>query len=325
MTITGTLYADREACSPVYTHDVAYAQRKNGDLYLQILTPIPPNPSPTPRHYATDREVLKEDPKRRLFGDHAPQMKPERFPTIVDVPGSGWSGAEGYNHVPQMIELAKRGYVVACVGYRGTFKDDVRFPAAVQDVKEAVRFLRAHAEEFLVDVDRIALLGDSSGGNTVAMAAVTGDEEEFAIGGNLDQTSAVKSCVVYYGPVDLVNLLSDRKAEGKRLRPGEDPWPFEGREIFQDDFFSAEDPEALLRLASPLYRIEPGKACPPVLFLQGDNDPIIPMAQGLRFCEALRQAGGKAEFYKILGGLHGTGCWTKEAMDLIAAFLKATL
>ncbi len=323
--ITGTMYADRDSYSPVYTPDVAYAHRQNGTLYLQILTPVPPNPSKAARILMTDRPVLKEDPKKALFSNHAPHSNPNRFPAVVDVPGSGWSGAEGYNHIPQMVDLARRGYVVACVGYRGTYKDDVRFPAAVQDVKEAVRFLRANADEFLVDTDRIALLGDSSGGNTVAMAALTGDEEEFATGDNLDQTSAVRSCIVYYGPTDLCRLVADRKAEGKHLRPGEDPWPFEGREIYQEDFLFSTDQAALLRQASPQYRIHPSPALPPFLFLQGDEDPIIPMAQGIRFCESLRQAGGRAEFYRILGGGHGTGCWTNEAMDLIASFLRATL
>ena len=66
---------------------------------------------------------------------------------IVDVPGSGWSGAEGYVHVPRMVELARQGFVVASIAYRGTFKDDVRFPAAVQDTKEAIRYLRANAAQ----------------------------------------------------------------------------------------------------------------------------------------------------------------------------------
>ena len=130
-----------------------------------------------------------------------------------------------------MVELAKLGFVVASIEYRGTYKDDVRFPAAVQDAKEAIRFLRANAETFHVDPERVSLLGDSSGGHTVAMAALTGNDARFNIGGCLDQDAAVGSCVIFYGPNDLLNLVPDRLAEKKRLRPGEGEFPFEAREI----------------------------------------------------------------------------------------------
>lgn len=319
MEITGVLYADTKTTYEVtYTHDVVFAHRETGDLMLQILTPARPN--------------IQQPPKPSIFAELAKEGKlkmqqfpPEtrRFPLIVDVPGSGWSGAEGYAHVPHMIELAKHGYVVASIAYRGTFKDDVRFPAAVQDTKEAIRFMRAHADEYLVDVDRVALLGDSSGGHTVAMAALTGDEEFFNIGGNLDQPTGVKSCVIYYGPNDLLNLVADRIAEKKRLRPGEGEFPFEAREIFKDDFL--KDPKKMLADASPINYISADKQMPPFLFLQGDEDPIIPLAQGDRFCRKVRQCGGRAQFYKIVGGGHGTGCWTPDAMALILKFLNATV
>ncbi len=315
---SGVLYADWRECEVVYTPDVVFAERETGPLKLQILTPAPTN-APRKPHPSLYMEL-----KAKGLVPPMPVAKDSRrFPLIVDVPGSGWSGATGYGHVPKMVELAKEGYVVASVEYRGTFKDDVRFPAAVQDVKEAIRFLRAHAEEYLIDVGRVALLGDSSGGHTVAMAALTGDEERFNIGANLDQPTNVRSCVIFYGPNDLNNLVQDRKDEGKHLRPGEDPWPFELREIFRDD--ANDDPAAHLADASPINYIEPGKAMPPFLFLNGDEDPIIPLRQGMRFCEKVRACGGRADFYRIVGAKHGAGCWTAETMRLIRQFLRATL
>ena len=65
--------------------------------------------------------------------------------------------------MPKIVELAKLGFVVASIEYRGTYKEDVRFPAAVQDTKEAIRFLRANAETYHVDPAHVMLLGDSSG------------------------------------------------------------------------------------------------------------------------------------------------------------------
>lgn len=286
---------------------------------LQILTPAQPN-IPRPPKPSLFTQLAAEG--KLKMAKHEPD--PRRFPLIVDVPGSGWSGAEGYAHVPHMVELAKHGYVVASIAYRGTFKDDVRFPAAVQDTKEAIRFMRAHADEYLVDVNHIALLGDSSGGHTVAMAALTGDEERFNIGENLDQTTAINSCVIYYGPNDLLNLVADRIAEKKRIRPGEGEFPFEAREIYKDDFL--KNPHQMLADASPINYISAEKKMPAFLFLQGDEDPIIPLAQGDRFCRRVRECGGRAEFYKIVGGGHGgIGCWTPEALTLIRKFLDATV
>ena len=324
--ITGVLYANRvREYSPVYAHDVVYAHRDSGDLTLQILTPEENNYHPASQHSPSVFDEIRE--KALKEGREVP-FRPmpanrHRFPLIVDVPGSGWSGNQGYEHMAAMMKLSRAGYVTASVKYRGPFRDDVRFPAAVQDVKEAVRFLRAHADEFLVDVDRVALLGDSSGGHTAAMAALTGDEPRFSIGENSDQTAAVKSCVIYYGPNDLNNLVADRIAEGKTLRPGEGKYPFEAREIFKDDYLA--DPEGMFADASPVNYISAEKKMPPFLFLNGDDDPIIPLAQGIRFCNKMKACGGKAEFYKIVGGGHGVGCWTEETEELILRFFKATL
>lgn len=315
MYISHVLYSDaRSAYSVTYTPDIVFAHRKTGDLCLQLLSPVAPD-IPRPQHHALYAKIDGE--KKRP----EPPKDTRVFPLIVDVPGSGWSGAEGYSHVPRMVELAKKGFVVASIAYRGTFKDDVRFPAAVQDTKEAIRFLRANAAIYHIDPAHVTLLGDSSGGHTVAMAALTGEEERFNIGAHLEQSTAVNACVIFYGPNDLLNLVSDRRKEGKKLRPGEGEFPFEAREIFKDDFLA--DPKAMLSDASPINYICTEKRMPAFLFLQGDEDPIIPMAQGLRFCDKVRECGGKAEFVKIAAGGHGNGCWSQEAMQLITQFLKA--
>lgn len=317
MDISRVLYSDaRTAYEVTYTPDVVFAHRETGDLCLQLLTPVPPD-IPRPQHHALFAEINKN---RKA---PPPPRDPRVFPLIVDVPGSGWSGAEGYAHVPKMVDLARQGFAVASIAYRGTFKDDVRFPAAVQDTKEAIRFLRANAATFHIDPDHVTLLGDSSGGHTVAMAALTGDEARFNIGEHLDQPTAVNACVIFYGPNDLLNLVPDRLKEGKHLRPGEGELPFEARELFWNDILSAENPQELLRDASPIHHISADRKLPAFLFLQGEDDPIIPMAQGLRFCDRVRACGGRAEFIKIAAAGHGTGCWTPEAMQLIAQFLKA--
>ena len=319
MQVSGVLYSDTRTIYEVsYTPDVVYARRETGDLAMQVLTPVPPN-LPRPQSPSLHTAMAQEIQRANTWSE--PARETRTFPLIVGVPGSGWSGADGHRYVPHMVELAKQGFVVASISYRGTFKDDVRFPAAVQDTKEAIRYLRAHAGDFCIDTAHVALLGDSSGGHTVAMAALTGDEPRFNIGDHLEQSTAANACVIYYGPNDLLNLVPDRLAENKRLRPGEGEYPFEAREIFQADFLA--DPQGMLADASPINYIAADKEMPPFLFLQGEEDPIIPVAQGLRFCDKVRACGGRAEFFKIAGGGHGTGCWTPEAMQLIVRFLNA--
>lgn len=323
MNIAKTIYAGY-AYDVTYTPDVVYAHRLTRDLTLQIVTPVPPDLPPKPENY---RNPIREKFARwHAEGEgEPPRPKPEtrRFPLIVDCPGSGWAGADGHGHVPFMVELARAGFVAASISYRGTYRDDVVFPAAVQDMKEAVRFLRANADAYHIDVDRVGLLGDSSGGNTAAMAALA-DGAPFDIGENLDQSSAAKACCCVYGPVDLINLVQDRIDEGKRLRPEEAPFPagmpFEAMEIWQERY--KDDPEGRLRAASPYYYIGKAGAPVPFLFVQGDEDAIIPMAQGLRFCDRLRECGGRAEFIKVAGAGHGRGVWTKEMLDAVIAFFR---
>lgn len=315
---------DVEVC---YTPDVVYAKRETGDLCLQILTPVAPV-------YPAGEPFVPEDPDlRRIldwigtnpFGDVP--IDPPRYPCIIEIPGSGWAGGDGHRHIPAMTRLCEAGFVVACISYRGTFRDNVRFPAAVQDANEAVRFMRANADIFHVDPDRIGVFGDSSGGHTAAMVGLTDRETRFNIGENLEQSSAVRAAAIYYAPNDLNSLLDDRKAEGKQLRPGEDPYPFEGWEIFGGSFLSdtTMTPEEKLKDASPIQYITGDKKLPAMLFLCGDDDQIIPMEQGLRFCQKLRDNGGRAEFIKVAGGFHGHGCWTLEAMDEVIKFFKVYL
>lgn len=129
--------ADYEAS---YVPDVIYAHRETGELTLQLLCPASPNIPRKQTHklYAQIEKQRKADPN---YVPPAPDTRV--FPLIVSVPGSSWSGGDGHNNVTHMVDLCRQGFVVASISYRGTFKDDVRYPAAVQDTREAVRFLRA--------------------------------------------------------------------------------------------------------------------------------------------------------------------------------------
>ena len=105
-----------------YTPDIVYAKRPGRDLKLQLLSPVPPALQEPPRR--TYMTVLQEQGRvPRPTAPAAPKERP-RFPLIVDVPGSGWAGAEGIKRVPQMVRLAEEGYIIASIDYRGVYQDN---------------------------------------------------------------------------------------------------------------------------------------------------------------------------------------------------------
>ena len=330
MNISKTIYScAKTEYDVVYTNDIVFAHRGTGDLTLQLVTPVQPDLPPKEDNFYNP---IKEKFARWHKDGHdlQPQQKKEvpAFPLIVDCPGSGWAGADGHRHLPYMMDLARQGFAAASISYRGTYRDNVVFPAAVQDLREAIRFLRANAAMYHIDPARVGVMGDSSGGNTAAFAGIVPDSDErFTIGEHTDQSAEVKACCCVYGPVDLIELVSDRIREGKHLRPEEEPFPkgvpFEAMEIWQNTYEA--DPEAYLRLASPYYYLDTIGKPVPFLYVQGDDDAIIPMAQGLRFCDKLREKGGRAEFLKVAGAAHGTGVWSREMMEYVAAFFKTYL
>ena len=93
-------------------------------------------------------------------------------PLIVFVQGSGWSFPNIYREIPQLCQYARAGFVVATVTHRNAVEGHV-FPAYLQDVKTAIRYLRAHADEYGIDPKRVCIWGTSSGGNTAMLVGLT--------------------------------------------------------------------------------------------------------------------------------------------------------
>ncbi|MCL2059995.1 MAG: alpha/beta hydrolase [Oscillospiraceae bacterium] len=133
--------------------NVVYAERSGKKLHLQILRPS---------------------------ASGGQQGAGEKLPLIMFVQGSAWHKQNVYGNIPQLARFAMRGFVIAFVEYRES--DIAPFPAQARDCKAAVRYMRAHAGEYGVDADNIFLWGDSSGGHTVLMAGITGDDEPY-VGG----------------------------------------------------------------------------------------------------------------------------------------------
>lgn len=230
----------------------------------------------------------------------------ERRPAFLVMHGGGFRGGTPASHRKQAAFLAARGWVAGSVQYR--FAQEATFPAALEDVKCAIRFLRANHERFGVDPDRIAIGGGSAGGYLAAMAALTPGRWE-GTGGHEGVSSEVQAAV-------LLSALTDAHA------PGAMP---EVRQLVAE--FLGGDDEELLTEASPVTHVHAG--APPTLMVVGGADPATPQAMVEAFRDALDAAGVANELVVIPGRPHAIGMLGEEFMhitgEIITGFLERTL
>lgn len=210
------------------------------------------------------------------------------FPAIVCIHGGGFRAGtrEGYDAL--IKQLAEHGYVAVTVTYRLAPKHP--FPAAVHDVKAAVRWLRANAKKYNIDLDRIGTMGGSAGGTLAQMLGVTADQKQFeGDGGNADQSSRVACVVNQYGANDFT------KSYGKSVDAGEVLPLYLGGNLDQ-----ARQKHIL---ASPLYWVTPAAA--PTLCIHGTKDNYVAFEQSEWLIDRLKAADVEAKLLPMDGSGHG--------------------
>lgn len=176
-------------------------------------------------------------------------------PAIVFVHGGGWRTGVRANFAPMAIRMAERGYVAATIDYR--LSPEAPYPAAIHDAKAAVRWVRAHAADYGIDPDRIAIAGGSAGGQIAALTGVTNDEARFDPDGAPGAVpSKVQAIVNIDGLSDFTSEEARKYEDGPAKQPSAAGAWFGGR--------YAQQP-ALWRDASPLFHVGPGT--PPTLFI----------------------------------------------------------
>lgn len=212
-----------------------------------------------------------------------------KLPCVLVIHGGGWAAGskEGHNHLTW--EFAKRGFVSATVGYRLAPK--FLFPAQIEDVKCAVRYLRANAEKLNVDPEKLGAVGFSAGAHLSMMLGAMGKGDGLeGDGGNPEQSSQVQCVVAYFGPTDFVNVEFPEASRGIVSR-----WIGGAREEKKEQY----------RLASPVTYVSRGDA--PMLLIQGTKDPLVPHDQAYRMADALTAAGVPGRVELLLGAGHGWG------------------
>jgi acetyl esterase/lipase len=220
-------------------------------------------------------------------------------PVVIWTGGSAWMADTGKTLAGGVaVQLNPAGYAVVGVSIRSSRQ--VKFPGQLHDIKAAIRFLRANATKYGFDANHIAIMGDSSGGWTSAMAALTSDAPEMEGSvGTTGVSSAVQAAVAFYPPTNFLAMdtYALRKCEGSACHDSE------------------QSPESQLvgcpiqtcpekvRAASPMTYLTP--ADPPMLILHGDSDQLVPHNQGEQLYMALNKACKDAIFITLPKAPHG--------------------
>ena len=257
---------------------------------------------------AADGEPLKMD----ILVPWTTTMKPEHHekrPLIVFVQGSSWTRPDMGRQIPQLVAFAKSGYIVATVRHRSA-ADGHPFPAYLQDVKTAIRYLRVNASQYDVDPQRVAIWGTSSGANAALLVGLTPDDPRYRTDDFLNESDRVNAVVSCFAPTDVKDTF-DFTAK----TPGSD--------LLQYCLFGTNKDrwDAKKKAMSPLYQIKADKEYPPFLLLHGDSDKKVPYDQMESMYHALEKQGADVEAYRVKNADHERDFWSPAVYKTIHQFL----
>lgn len=274
-----------------------YAQEKNNQ-WLNV-------------NYADDAHVYHN------LDIHLPQTSGETFKPIIVIYGSAWFG-NNFKHAAYDAlgkPLLDKGFAVIAINHRSSV--DAAYPAQIQDVKAAIRFIRANAKQYKLDPSFIGITGFSSGGHLAALAGASNGVKSFTVGketidveGSVGKHTAVSSdvhaVVDWFGPIDLMRM-NDCKTPKDEKSP-------EGAMIKGNP---ADHPDKIA-LLSPITYLD--KNDPPFLVIHGLADEVVPYCQSELFAAALKEKGLLTELIPVPGGQHGPVTFNEKTLTRMADF-----
>lgn len=232
-------------------------------------------------------------------------------PLVLFIHGGGWVSG---NRTEAPVRIAERGYALASIEYR--LSSEATFPAQIFDCKGAVRWLRAHSQEYGYDASSIAAMGTSAGGHLAVLLGTSNNEEDLEgdVGGNLDQSSSVQLVVDYYGPVDFVLRSKDQPEQTEQK--GGIVYALLGGPV-QENIEKA-------KLASGAFNVTAD--APPLLIFHGTKDTSVLINQSERLFSVYKEKGLPVTFQKVEGAGHGGPEFsTPENLGLLDQFLDKHL
>lgn len=241
------------------------------------------------------------------------------FPAIIFIHGGGWYQGNREGYKSDIREAAERGYVAATISYRLMEFDrgnkemttaTPAFPAQIHDAKAAVRWLRANAEAYHVDPNRIGVTGGSAGGHLSLLLGLTDPQSDLeGEGGNRGVSSRVQAVVNFFGPTDMASCHDASSVA----------WIFR---LFMGG--TPGEAAAAYEAASPVTYVSSDDV--PVLTLHGDQDALVPIAQAKMLDERMRAAGVIHKLVIFEGQGHGfDGEHQQKAMEAMWRFFDQHL
>ncbi len=223
-------------------------------------------------------------------------------PVIVAIHGGGWRKYSNRQYEPAVAPLAAMGFVVVAPNYRLSRPGSPSWPIVREELRDAVRWVRAHASEIQADPNRVAAMGESAGGHLAAMLGTDPDP---------DGSARVQAVVDFYGPADLATLhATSIKASGAIRR------------------FLGGSPETVpdrYVIASPITHVSSDD--PPFLIVQGSNDDIVRPSQSTELAKRLTRAGVPNRLMIVRGAGHGISLRAggRSLLRTVAGFLSDVL
>lgn len=298
--LTGPLRADEPTAAPFREAAELLTQPGGTSAWLKQLGVVS----------YRDLSYVEGGHERQRLDLHLPaKTRGQRLPVIVFIHGGGWR--TGRKSSGPTLPLLARGFAIASIGYR--LSVDAPFPAQIHDAKAAIRWLRAQADQYGLDPERIAVLGQSAGAHLASLLGTSGDVAQLEGDlGNAEESSRVQAVIDAYGPTDF--FLGD--IGGRIDRPDGAVARLLGG--------PPSEKQALARMASPVHWISPDDA--PTLILHGTLDRTVPPEQSRTFAERLEAAGVVVERLEFPGAAHGGAEFkSPETLEKIAAFLEEHL
>lgn len=266
--------------------DIVYSRRGGQNLKLHLVLPMC-------IHYAR-KENRKLD---------------RRFPLVVYAKGSGFTHPEYKEAVGRAVRIAEHGFIVAMVEY-SNFLEGNTFLDTCRDYKTAIRFLRAHADEYCIDAGRVAAWGTSSGATDAQFAAFTGNDPQYKTDEFTDYDDSVSVLVAINGPTDMNELaFSDPDHPIAKVY-----------KAYWDDHPQQKAPEELCREASTIFLVG-DRPIPPVMLVHGTEDPLVSYSQTGNLYRKLSEYGHEVVFFSVEGAGHGSA-FTSEILEEGVSFIK---
>ncbi len=264
-----------------------------------------------------NRNYADDDKEYHNLDIYLPSMEKPAFKAIIVIYGSAWFG----NNMKQFAyntfgkQLLNSGFAVIAINHRSS--SDAVYPAQINDVKAAIRFIRANSGKYKIDPSFIGITGFSSGGHLASLAGTSNSVKEYTVnkktvdiegvvGNYTSYSSSVNAVVDWFGPIDMA-LMDDCK----KPKAGNSPEAALIRGNPADNL-------DLIALLNPITFID--ETDPQFMVIHGEADNVVPHCQSELFANALKGKGLLTEFISVPDGQHGPGTFNENTFKKMTDF-----